>query len=167
MRCKTRLGEKHSTSGFTFVELIVATSLAGVIIAAAAPIASNILTSTQRNREHMAVLTDYQNLGFWLSHDAQMAQSTSLIDNGPSSPFLSIAWVDQYEGVYASHYAIYSLSNNEISRNYDGLYLTVARRAATMSFSSVDGRIEATIYSIPYYGYPGGQRRDYVFSPRP
>lgn len=167
MRRKTGSGVKRSIAGFTLVEFLVTTSLAGLIIATVAPTASNIMSSTQRNTEHMAVLTDFQNLGFWLSRDAQMAQSSNLIDNGPSSPFLSIAWVDQYEGANATHYAIYSLSSNEISRNYDGSSMTVARRAATVSFTSVDSRIQATVYSIPYYGNPGGQRRDYVLSPRP
>lgn len=167
MKFRSRTGQKHSISGFTLIELLVATSLAGIIVAVAAPNAYNILTSVQRNKEHMAILTDFQHLGFWLSHDVQMAESSNLINNGPTSSILSVSWFEQYNEANTTHYAIYSLINNEVSRNYDGFYRTVSWHIASIAFSMVDGRIEATSYSVPYYGNPGGQRRDYVFSPRP
>lgn len=156
-----------STSGFTLVELLVATSLAAIILAVAGPSTFGILSSFQRNSDRAAILADFQNISFWLSHDVRMAESTSLTDNGPPSSTLSLSWVDKYDGANATHYAIYNLFNNEVSRNHDGFYKTIAWHVASTSFSMIDGRIEATTYSIPYYGNPGGQRRDYAFTPRP
>lgn len=157
---------KGINSGYTLLELLVATSLVGIIVAVAAPNTYGIISSVQRNKQHVAIQTDFQNLGFWLAHDAQMAASANLIDNGPSSPVLSITWVDHYAEGNVTHYAIYSLLNNNVNRNYDGFNRTLTWNTASVTFSMVEGRIEAAIYSVPYYGNPGGQRRDYVLSPR-
>lgn len=157
---------KLSVSGFTLIELIVATSLASIIAAVAAPNAFSIMASIQRNRQQAAILTDFQNLSFWLSHDVQMAEFSDLIDNGPPSATLSISWVDRYNEGNATHYAIYSIINNNVNRNYDGLTRTLTWNTASISFSMVQGRIEVTVNSVPYYGNPDGKRRDYVLSPR-
>lgn len=154
-------------SGFTLLELLIATSIAGIITSVAAPNAFNILSSFQRNSQHMAILTDSQNLGFWLSHDVPMASSTNLTNNGPSSSTLSMTWLETYNGASIAHVAIYSLVNNQALRNYDGNYLTLSWNTASISFSMVASAIYVTSNSKPYYGHAAGQRRDYVLYPRP
>ena len=84
-----KLGEK----GFTYIELIVALAILALIGSATATATFQVLRVTERNNDHMTVVRQVQNAGYWLSRDAQMAQSVSA-DNLTSPDFLVLNWTE-------------------------------------------------------------------------
>ena len=85
-----KLGEK----GFTYIELIVALAILGLIGSATATATFQVLRVTERNNDHMTVVRQVQNAGYWLSRDAQMAQSVTA--DGLTSPdFLVLNWTER------------------------------------------------------------------------
>jgi len=84
-----KLGEK----GFTYIELIVALAILALIGSATAAATFQVLRVTERNNDHMTVVRQVQNAGYWLSRDAQMAQSVSA-DNLTPPGFLVLNWTE-------------------------------------------------------------------------
>ncbi len=84
-----KLGEK----GFTYIELIVALAILALIGSATATATFQVLRVTERNNDHMTVVRQVQNAGYWLSRDAQMAQSVTA-DNLTSPDFLVLNWTE-------------------------------------------------------------------------
>jgi len=95
-----KLGEM----GFTCIELVVAMTIM-VLVGGAAGIATfQVLKGTEHNSNHMTAVRQVQNAGYWISHDAQMAQSVTA-DNLTPPAFLVLSWTetnsgDEYQVVY-------------------------------------------------------------------
>ncbi len=84
-----KLGEK----GFTYIELIVALAIIALIGSATATATIQVLRLTGRNNEHMTAVRQVQNAGYWISRDAQMAQSI-IVDNLTPPDFLVLNWTE-------------------------------------------------------------------------
>ncbi len=84
-----KLGEK----GFTYIELIVALAIIALIGSATATTTIQVLRLTVRNNEHMTAVRQVQNAGYWISRDAQMAQSI-ITDNLTPPDFLVLNWIE-------------------------------------------------------------------------
>ena len=88
-----KLGEM----GFTCIELVVAMTIM-VLVGGAAGIATfQVLKGTEHNSNHMTAVRQVQNAGYWISHDAQMAQSVTA-DELTSPDFLILSWTDGDSG---------------------------------------------------------------------
>ncbi len=85
-----KLGEK----GYTFIELIIAITIMVAASGAAGGAIFQILRGTQRNNDHITVVRDVQNAGYWISRDAQMAQSVNTTDTLASLNFLILSWTE-------------------------------------------------------------------------
>lgn len=84
-----KLGEK----GFTLIELIVAVAIIALIGSATATATLQVLRVTGRNNEHMTAVRQVHNIGYWISRDAQMAQSVAT-DNLTEPDFLVLNWTE-------------------------------------------------------------------------
>ena len=84
-----KLGEK----GFTFIELIIAVSIMFVVIGAASAAMLQVFRGTERNNDHLTAVRQVQNAGYWISRDAQMAQSMTTDDLTPPN-FLILNWTE-------------------------------------------------------------------------
>ena len=84
-----KLGEK----GFTYVELIVAITIMALASGAAAIATFQVLKGTERNNNYMTAVRQVQNAGYWISRDAQMAQSVTA-DNLIAPDFLILTWTE-------------------------------------------------------------------------
>ncbi len=95
---------KRDEKGFTFVELIVALGIIALVGGAAAMTTFQVFKGTERNSDHMTVVRQVQNAGYWISRDAYMAQSVT-VDNLTAPNFLVLNWIeadsgDQYQVTY-------------------------------------------------------------------
>ncbi|TRZ49142.1 MAG: prepilin-type N-terminal cleavage/methylation domain-containing protein [Dehalococcoidia bacterium] len=89
---------KRDQKGFTLIELLVVLAIIALIAIAATTTTFQVLASTKRSNDHMTAIRQVQNAGYWISNDAQMAQSV-VTDDVPETPeFLVLNWTEWDEG---------------------------------------------------------------------
>ena len=85
---------KQGEKGFTLVELLVATTIIVLATGAAGAATFQVFKGTERNNNYMTAVRQVQNAGYWISRDAQMAQSVTA-DNLTSPDFLILNWTER------------------------------------------------------------------------
>ncbi len=104
--------------GFTLVELIIAIAITGIITGGITMTIFQIFSGNTRTSNHMTAVRQVQNAGYWVSHDAQMAQS--VVITGVSGFPLTLTWVDWESGdVYQ---VVYTLEDNKLQRSHSVNY---------------------------------------------
>ncbi len=102
---------KQSEKGFTIIELAVAVAIVALIGSAAASTTYQVLNTAERSNEHMTAVQQVQNAGYWLSHDAYMADNV-IADNLTLPTFLVLKWTEWGYGEDNVYYvATYSIEN--------------------------------------------------------
>ncbi len=102
---------KPGEKGFTLIELLIAVTITVLATGAAGAALFQVLRNTERNNDHMTVVRQVQNAGYWISRDAQMALSVTTEDLTPLG-FLTLSWTEDAAGddpIY--HSANYSIEN--------------------------------------------------------
>ncbi len=84
---------KPGEKGYTLVELLVAITIIAMASGAAGAAIFQILRNTERNNDYLTVVRQVQSAGYWISRDAQMAQSVAT-DNLTLPDFLIISWTE-------------------------------------------------------------------------
>ena len=92
MILKLRQRISNNQKGFTMVELLVAMAVASIIAVAAGTTISQVFNLNTRTSNHMIAVRQVQTAGYWVSHDAQMAQVRT-VPGAPGLPF-SLIWTD-------------------------------------------------------------------------
>jgi len=103
---------KRGERGFTLIEVLVVVAIVALIAGAAAMATFQVINVTKRSNDHMTVTRQVQNAGYWISHDALMAEYATVGDN-PNN-FLTLNWtewsyVEGEDSIY--HTAIYSFQD--------------------------------------------------------
>ncbi len=106
-----RLGLIHKNQrGFTLIELVIAIAITGLITSGITMTIFQVISGNARSSNHMIAIRQVQNAGYWVSHDAQMAQPQYIntIDNPvtPERELVTLSWAD-YNG--SPHTVIYTL----------------------------------------------------------
>ena len=84
---------KTGEKGATLIELIVAITIIALVGGAAAIATFQVLKGTERNNDQVTTICQVQNAGFWISRDAQMAQSVTT-SNLTLPNFLILSWTE-------------------------------------------------------------------------
>ena len=97
--------------GFTLVELVIAISIATLVVAAAVAIWFQLTTVSARNSDYMAAYGQVQNAGYWFSRDAvQITQEPVVINPAPAELVsLTLDWVE-WNGT--THQVVYTLDGD-------------------------------------------------------
>ncbi len=78
--------------GYSLIEVIISLALAGVLGAGVTVFASQTVRVISWSSADMHAIQQVENAGYWVSHDAQMAQA---VTPGPGSGFpLQLNWTD-------------------------------------------------------------------------
>lgn len=77
--------------GFTLGELMLAFAISAVIIGGITMTFLQVVKGNTRTSNHMTVVTQVQDAGYWISHDAQMAQTVQL--GVTSDTLFTLTWV--------------------------------------------------------------------------
>lgn len=102
---------KNRENGFIVVELAIAISVMAVIAFTATTFTFHSLRAAGQSDNQLAVLSNAQNAGYWISRDAYMADNV-IADNLTPPAFLILKWTDWGYGtsnVY--HTATYSIED--------------------------------------------------------
>lgn len=98
-----KLGER----GFTIVEMAVALAIIALLGSAASMATYQVIHGTERSNSQMTTMRQVQNAGYWISRDAQIAESIKT--DGLTYPdFIFIAWTERdYQSDDIHHSATY------------------------------------------------------------
>ena len=84
---------KLNEKGFTLIELLIAITIMVLAIGAAGGAIFQIFRGMESNNDHMTAVRQVQNAGYWISRDAQMAQTVTT--DGLTLPdFLVVNWTE-------------------------------------------------------------------------
>ena len=162
-----RLGLIHKNQrGVALIELIIAFLITGIITGGITMTIFQVFDGNTRSSNHMIAVRQAQNAGYWLSRDAQMAQSVEL---GASSGFpLTLIW-EEYspDGDGDEHYVVYTLlEDNKLQRSYsiDGGDSTLTIVAQYIVAANASGKL--TLIITATVG-DATEIRTYKVTPRP
>ena len=97
---------KQGEKGFNTIELLVALAIIALIGSAAAKTIFQTISVTGQSSSHIIAVRQVQNGGYWISHDAQMAEN-AVVDNLEPPNFLILTWTEQnYEGGKQIHHSV-------------------------------------------------------------
>jgi len=83
----------NNQRGFTLIEVVLAIALTGIITGSITMSILQVFNENTRTSNHMAVVRQVQNAGYWVSHDGQMAQSVALTADPDGFP-LTLTWTE-------------------------------------------------------------------------
>ena len=102
---------KHGEKGYTLIELIIAITIMVLVIGMAGAAIFQILRNIERNNDHITAVRQVQNAGYWISRDAQMAE-TATTDYLTLPDFLILNWTEWDDaGDPISHSVTYSFED--------------------------------------------------------
>jgi len=102
--------------GFTIIELLVALAITGLITGGVTMTIFQVFAGNARTSNHMTAVRQVQSAGYWISHDAQMAQSVAP-DPGASGFPLTLTWTE-YGVDGDEHQVVYTLASNKLQREH-------------------------------------------------
>lgn len=150
--------------GFTMIELLVAILITAIILGSVTTAISQVFTVNARSSNRMTAVRQVQTAGYWVSHDAQMAQ-TATADNLTSPFVLKLTWTE-WSGV--THTDNYTLENKVLWRNLDGQKSLVAQYITSANTTYTGGKlifnVTATVGTAPR---AATETRVYEVMPRP
>jgi prepilin-type N-terminal cleavage/methylation domain-containing protein len=111
--------------GFTLIELLLVLALTGAVTSATTATIFQVFDGNTRSSNHMEAIRQAQNAGYWVSHDAKMAQVIHIGDN-PATTELELVKLTWTEWNNTTHQATYTLQDTELWRDYDGQSRCVA-----------------------------------------
>jgi hypothetical protein len=97
-------------AGITMVELMVALAISALIVTGSLMLVRYMITAADTNRDKTVASLEVQYVGFWISEDAQQAQT---VDVGPYQGFpLTLSWteLDELDNEIPNE-VVYSLGN--------------------------------------------------------
>jgi len=109
--------------GFTLVELIIAIAITAIITTGVTMTIFQVFTGNARSSNHMIAVRQVQNAGYWVSHDAQMAQL--VVTTGVSGFPLILTWTD-WDGT--EHQVTYDIVNGDELKRSEGATETIVAK---------------------------------------
>ncbi len=134
-------------AGLALAELLVAVLITSLIAGGVTMAIFQVVNGSASSTNQMSGIRQVQSAGYWVSHDAQMAQT--VIPTGASGFPLTLSWTDSGGNVYR---VVYSLVNGELQRDYHA-YSTDGQEVASQT-SAVARYIDPT-GSRSYFGADG------------
>jgi prepilin-type N-terminal cleavage/methylation domain-containing protein len=160
----------HNAKGFTFIELVMAMAVVGIVMAATATVLAQLFSTNRSATNHMVAVRQVQSAGYWVSHDGVMSQA--ILDTGDlaAPDVLRLEWTD-WDNV--AHDVVYSLDANlQFTRTEDGNPAVIAShiRNAVATFTDTNGNgiNDKVVFTITSAVVAGSQEetRAYEVIPR-
>ena len=105
--------------GFTLIELVIAIAITSIITGGITMTIFQVFNINSISTNHMIAVRQVQDVGFWVSRDALMAQSTTV--TGITGFPITLTWTDYVSG--DEYQVVYTLVGGQLQRehytNYD------------------------------------------------
>jgi prepilin-type N-terminal cleavage/methylation domain-containing protein len=90
-----RLGSiNRNQKGFTLLEMLLAILIGSLIAGGITATIFQVVIGSARTNNHMIAVRQVQSAGYWVSHDAQMAQTVVPASGDPDGFPLTLKWTD-------------------------------------------------------------------------
>jgi prepilin-type N-terminal cleavage/methylation domain-containing protein len=164
LKLHQRIG--HNQKGFTMVELLMAMAVSGIIAAAAVTTISQVFHLNARTSNHMIAVRQVQSVGYWVSHDAQMAQIVTPAGNFDlATDDLVLSWTE-WNGTQRQ--VTYRLADGDLTRNYSGNSVTIGQHIESATGTFASNKLTFTITATVGSGSRAeSETRKYEVYPRP
>lgn len=104
--------------GITLLELLMAFAVSGLISGGITMTFYQVVTGGARTSNHMTLVKQVQNAGYWVTRDAQLVQDEPVIvKNGSQLDYFTLTWTDWNDTVNT---VTYTLNGTELWRD-DGV----------------------------------------------
>jgi len=145
---------KKGESGFTIIEVLVAIFISAIIVTGAGMTTIQIIKGSQHSSDWTTAIRQAQNVGYWVSYDALMAQTITIGDDPETGDdeFIIVAWKDWESGdTHDIRYvwldsadSLKKLSRKQVTKDKDGVEIGnkttfVADNIYTATLSWQDG----------------------------
>ncbi len=174
---KLRLINKNQ-QGVTILEILIVAAVTSIVTAASGTAIFQVFTGNARSNNHLTAVSQVQNAGSWISHDAHMAQDVDTDDTTAHHFPLTMSWTDW--GTNSNYQVVYSLASNDLSRDYSvngtsqgnitiARYINDSDPALTIcSYNSTDSKLTLKLTATVGSGSEGKTvTRVYEIVPRP
>jgi len=139
--------------GYTLLELMLVISITGAIVLVVGAGIIQIMRGGPQITERSTAMSDIDNAAHWLVRDLVLAQTTSLVEEVPPVPGITLNWSDltAWAGDEGSveHTASYTLSGSQLLRTYDDEETIVGRHLTDVGFSIEGKMLSITLTSCP------------------
>jgi len=107
--------------GTTLMELVIAMLISGIISGSVTLTIFQVFDSSGRTSSHMTAVRQVRSAGYWVSHDALMAQYLVLADESVDDPDgsrfpLTLTWSDWTNN--KTNTVVYSIVDDELQRSH-------------------------------------------------
>jgi prepilin-type N-terminal cleavage/methylation domain-containing protein len=151
--------------GFTLTELILAICISAIITAFITLTIFQVITGSARTNNHMTAVRQAQSAGFWVSHDAMMAQVvTPTPDPDPDGFPLALTWTE-WGGTVNN--VTYTLDGTELIRNHNGQQSPVAQFIGSVEVSPRPYTSGVLTFTVTATVGKQSETRTYEVMPRP
>jgi prepilin-type N-terminal cleavage/methylation domain-containing protein len=138
--------KRSSESGFTLVELVIATVITGLIVSFLGTAIYQIFTVSQYGNDRLTATHEVQNAAYWFNLDGQQATAAT----GGTGLYLTLS--DNSSVTYAR-------VGTELRRTSNGTQMILARNITSASFTVTNRLITMQLTSAP-------QGRDHIMENR-
>jgi len=168
---------KKDEKGFTFIELLIAILLTGIIASAITGTILYVFNLNFSTANRMTAVRQVRNVGFWVSPDVQMAKNVALGEN-QGFP-INLTWTEWETGDL--HEIIYSLEdmssvefkmlqrehNHYIDSELDSTTTTIVAEYIDPAGTSFVPEGDAFIFEVTATVGGQSETREYEVKPRP
>jgi prepilin-type N-terminal cleavage/methylation domain-containing protein len=151
--------------GFTLVEVMLAIAITGIITGGITMTTFQVFSGNTRTSNHMTAVRQVQNAGYWVSHDAQMAQILTPTPSPDSDGFpLTLSWTE-WDGTVNT--ITYTLGGTEFVRDHNGQQSVVAQFIESVEVSPRPYTGGALTFNVTATVGEQTETRIYEVMPRP
>ena len=162
-----RLVRAHrNEKGLTLVELVMAMGVTAIILGGITATLWQVFNTNTRSVNHMTAVRQVQSAGYWVSHDALMAQNVVTENLTPPQQILQLKWTD-WDGV--AHDVTYSIVNGQLKRTQSGGESVIASHIdpSETDCNLTNGKLVFTVKATVGSGATAGTEvRVYEVAPR-
>lgn len=162
--------------GFTLIEILIALAITGLIAVSVAGTVFQMFDISARSSSPMIAIKQVQNAGYWISHDARMAQDVDTGDD-PDTPELvelvTLTWTEWGSESEDVNRVVYTIEDDRLQRSHfvndeEAGEFIVARNITINNCQYANGVLTLTITATIGTGSKeASETREYEIMSRP
>ncbi len=102
--------------GFTLIEVLITLAITGLIAVSVVGTVFQMFDISARSSSRMIAIKQVQNAGYWISHDARMAQDVDTVDDPDTPELVTLTWTEW--GSEDVNRVVYTIEDDRLQRSH-------------------------------------------------